>query len=76
MHWDGDSLDNDCHLPYELHENVVRVEFSSCWDETSIDLQWRSGADGNLDLTVVNADPTWDFADDAIWFGRTWTRVE
>ena len=76
MHWDGDSLDNDCHLPYELHENVVRVEFSSCWEETSIDLQWRPGADGDLDLTVVNTDPTWDFADDASWFGRTWTRVE
>jgi len=76
LHWDGDSPDNDCHFPYAVSDNVVRVDPSSCWDETSMDLQWTQGADGSLNLTVVAIDPSWLYADDAAWLDRTWERVE
>ncbi len=76
LHLEGDPPENDCTFPTEVVDSVVHMTLAPCWDENSLDLQWRPGEDGALDLTVVGVDPVWLFGDNSAWLSRTWERVE
>ena len=76
LHPEGAAPSDDCPGTYALHENVVRIDFTPCEGEAAVDFQWASDAAGALNISVVSTTPTWYYADDSAFFGRTWAKVE